>query len=156
MSNQSLMVVAEKYELEVKIPGEQGYQVKGQKRLVHGKKLVPRAWVEDRNSHPNNELYVIYEDDTAELMKVREQNILDNAEKAKRASTSMADLVDAVAEKAAKPKKEKVKPVVVEPKEGEPKEDWTPTELKAYCDENNIEYHHKAGKPKLLELIKNQ
>ena len=29
-------------------------------------------------------------------------------------------------------------------------------ELQEYCNENNIKFHHKAGKEKLIELIKNQ
>ena len=44
---------------------------------------------------------------------------------------------------------------VVKTHEGKdkPSESWEEVALKAYCDENDIKYHHKAGKGKLLELI---
>lgn len=53
------------------------------------------------------------------------------------------------------PKKAIPIPVMVENglPDGDPNEDWSKAELKKYCDENKIEYHHKAGEVKLLELI---
>jgi len=108
MSDQkSQMVLAEKYELEVKLKGKEGYQIDGQKRLLHEKKLVPRQWAEDRNEHPNNEYYVVFEEETAELMKQREANIQENAEKESRKNVTMADLVDVVAN-GGKPVKAKI------------------------------------------------
>jgi len=35
----------------------------------------------------------------------------------------------------------------------EPNEYWTKAQLREYCDLKKIEYHHKAGSTKLLELI---
>ena len=94
--SKSIMVVATKFRLKVPIAGSGGqYDKKGQKEDM-GTKIVPRQFVEERNSHDNNELYVIDEKKTEKLMKEREENIKLNAEKAKKEKTSLADLVDAV------------------------------------------------------------
>lgn len=167
--SQSTMVLAEKYELQVKIPGSTAYSVKGQKKLVHGKKLVPRIYVEQRNSHANNELYVVYEEETEKLMEQREKNIIENAEKAKREQVSMADLVDKVAGNASTEKEVANKPKEEATATNEAKENAsddkgakeTPKafdkmevdELKQYCKDNDIQFHPASGIKKLLELV---
>jgi hypothetical protein len=169
MSNKSIMVLASKYRLKEPISVKDGsFNEKGSKEFL-SKKLVNRDWAEDRNSHPNNELYVFHEEETEELMELREQNILDNAEKERRANVSQADLIDAIAGRTKsepKPKATKKKVVKEEPKE-EPKEEKTEEtkedkspgvdssleELKLFCKSKGIKHHHKAGKGKLLELI---
>ena len=166
--------MASKYELEVKMKGSTAYQKDGQKRLVHDNKFLPRWWVEDRNMHENNELYLIDEEATEEAYKLREQSIKDNELKKKKESVTMADLVGVVAEAVSdKPKKKKAKKVVLaeddsetdlkdEPVETndsetiEELEDYSVEELQHYCSVHGIKYHHKAGKSKLLELIKNK
>lgn len=35
-----------------------------------------------------------------------------------------------------------------------PLEEWTLEELKAECDANSINYHHRSKEPKLIELLK--
>lgn len=93
------MVVARKYELTERDTSEgskTAYKTDGAKREIHGDKLVPRHWVEERNSHPNNEHYVIDEDKTAEMMIQRDKNVKENAIKDKRSKATMADLVDAL------------------------------------------------------------
>jgi hypothetical protein len=94
MSN-SLMVVVNKYELQVRLAGGK-YQEDGQKKLLQEGKVVPREWVEYRNSQNNNELYVIDEEATAELEKQRELNIKEAQAKAAKDNVSQADLVDAL------------------------------------------------------------
>lgn len=103
MEQKSQMVLAEKYELQVRIPGTSQYQKDGQRRLVHEKKLVPRAWAEQRNQHSNNELYVLFEEETDALMKQRQANIKNNAIKEAKSKMSMGDLIDVVAGKSTTP-----------------------------------------------------
>ena len=59
-------------------------------------KLVPRAFVEMRNSNKNNELWVIDEVRTSEVMAQREINIKENAIKTKRDSLTQGDLIEAI------------------------------------------------------------
>jgi len=74
MSN-SLMVVATKYRLKETLSVKAGtYNKKGSKENL-GKKIVARAYVEDRNSHENNELYIIDEQATEEMVAKRQANI---------------------------------------------------------------------------------
>ena len=141
------MVMASKYELQVKIPGKTAYQKDGQKKQVHGNKAMLRWWVEDRNSHENNEIYIIDEEATEEYNNSRAANVKANELKTKKANVSMADLVDVVAEAVADKPKKKVKKV-------EDLEDENTVEsLRAECDALEIEYHPRAGVKKLKELL---
>ena len=150
--------MASKYELEVKIKGGTAYQEDGQKTLVHENKFISRWWVEDRNLHNNNELYVIDEEATDAAYIKREKNQKENALKAKRENVTMADLVGVVAEAVSdKPKKKAKKVEEIKDVEVEIDLDADSIEsLRARCEALNIKYHHKAGKEKLLELIKNK
>lgn len=144
------MVMASKYELQVKIPGKTAYQKDGQKKQVHGNKAMPRWWVEDRNSHENNEIYIIDEEATEKYNNSRAANVKANELKKKKANVSMADLVDVVAEAVAdKPKKKAKK---VEEVDNSSEED-TVESLRAECDALEIEYHPRAGVKKLKELL---
>jgi hypothetical protein len=143
MSKNSLMVVAKKYKLLTPISIVAGtFDKKGQKEFVH-KKIVPRQFVEDRNSHNNNELYVIDEEATKEMILMREEELKKNEIKKAKENVSMSDLVTAIAgnsESQSYP-------------DDEPNKDWTVKQLKAYCKDNGIKFHHKAKEAKLLELI---
>lgn len=141
--SKSAMVWATKYKLLSPISLKDGkWDKSGAKEEVHSK-LMPRAFVEDRNAHDNNELYVIDEERTAELMKQREQSIVENNERAKRESLTQADLIEAIAG-GIKSK---------EVKSSEPSESWSVKELKDYCKENEISFKGNPGKDKLLQLI---
>lgn len=141
------MVMASKYELQVKIPGKTAYQKDGQKKQVHENKAMPRWWVEDRNSHENNEIYIIDEEATEEYNNSRAANVKANELKKKKANVSMADLVEVVAEAVADKPKKKAKKV-------EDLEDENTVEsLRAECDALDIEYHPRAGVKKLKELL---
>lgn len=149
MSN---LVLVEKWELKVPKSISKGtWDKEGQKELKHGKKLVNRDYVLARNKVDNNELYILFEDETKELMKVRDQNIIANAEKERKAKMGTSELVDAILN-GKKPKekapKEKVEPTLTD------FDSMNVEQLKKYCDDNGIKYHHKAGKEKLLEIIK--
>lgn len=97
MSNQSLMVVATKYQLKVPISLKTGtWDKKGAKEKMGKAKILTREFVEQRNSHDNNEIYVIDEKATDKMVKDREVQILKNKEKAKRDNMTTADLVEAV------------------------------------------------------------
>jgi len=161
----SKLVLVEKYQLKVPIPGSKGqkYDKNGQKELIHGKRLVDRIFVEHRNSQDNNELYILFEEETKELMDKREQNIKNNAVLKAKENVGMADLVDALRgnpapkeEETAPPKKETaLPPPSPEPDQGagvqtNSYEGKTVDELKKLCDEKGIEYHHKAGTSKLI------
>lgn len=145
MSNSS-MVWATKYQLLSPLSLKDGKWDKNgaKKELKSG--LVSRQFVEDRNSHDNNELYVIDEEKTAELMKQREVNSKLNVEKAKREQVGFADLVEGLTKAVAKP-------LNTNSKSSEPDESWTAKELKEYCKDNNISFRGNPGKDKLLELI---
>ena len=164
MENQSIMVVASKYLLEVKIAGKTAYKKDGQKTELHGPKMLTREWVEMRNSQENNELYIIDEEATEVAMAQREENIILNAARDKKSKMSMADLIDAVATKSEKPKKTSKKSSKKEEVEEEVEtpvdetmdelEEYSVEELQHYCTTHGIKFHHKAGKEKLIELIK--
>lgn len=168
MSN---LVLAERYEL--KVPAsikDNTWKSDGQKELKAKKKLISRNFALSRiesgkmydqkgkeieNIRSNNELYIIYEEETVEVMKQRDKNIIKNAEKAKKEKMGMSDLVDAVVNKSEKPKaKKKEASKKVESNDTKSVDDMDKDELKKYCDDNELKYHHKAGKEKLLEIIK--
>ena len=148
--NDSLMVVATKYILEVPIPGSNGaYKKDGQKKEI-STKVVPRAYVEDRNKDINNELYIIDIEATENMIAMRNENVKESVGDGKKKVTK-ADLFKKATKK---PKKEvKVKDEIVEVDESFYNEDTPIEDLQAYCDKNDIKYHHKAGVAKLLELI---
>lgn len=168
----STMVVADKYQLLEPVSQLAGTWNKAGGKKHLGRKIVPRSYVEDRNSHNNNELYIIDEAATVAMLEERERNIVENAEKRSKENVTMADLVGTVADalKGDKPKKtsgkaETVKtdekidaPVKDEGNSEEPSNTWSEQALRDYCDKQTppIVYHHKAGKSKLLELISNQ
>jgi len=160
--NNSYLVLAEKYELRVKIPGKSGaYKVEGEKDLKHGKRLIKRSFVESRNAVPNNELYVLFEEETEKLMKKREQNIIDNQEKDRKSKMSTSDLVEAIAGKVL-PSNSADMPSGTLHVDGNFKatsngvdfDSMDIDQLKKHCDDNGIKYHHAAGINKLLEIIK--
>ena len=154
-------VLAIKWRLLVPISIKDGtFKQDGAKEMIHDKKLVNRHFASQRNEIQNNEFYEFLEEETTELMKIREGNILKNAETRKKESLGISDLATAVIELA----KPKVKAVVelAEPKgkavvelpEGEPNEDWNKAQLILFCEENDIEHKKTFGAEKLLELIK--
>ena len=137
MENKSQMVVAEKFQLTEPLSINGGtWRKDGRKQLVH-RKVVSRQFVEDRNSHDNNELYVIDEEASLELEAQRTLNIKEKEENAKREKLTTADLIDAMVNKTSKK--------VEEPREIDL--------LRAECDELNIEYSPRAGVKKLKELL---
>lgn len=178
--SQSTMVWAVKYRLLTPISITKGtFRKDGQKEALDTGKLVPRQWVEDRNSMDNNELYEIDEERTLEIMQEREKNIAKNNanDKFKNLSVAEALLIATgnqeapkvepvkVIEKPAPAKVEKVEEPVVEESVEEKTEveatkeksleDMTVEELRTYCDDNFIKYDSRVGKAKLLETIKN-
>lgn len=103
MESQSQMVWAKKWQLKTPLSLKAGtYDPNGTKEMKHDWKLVPRDWVEYRNSQPNNELYEVDEEETDRLMELREENIKLQEEKKKKESVSNADLVGAIAHMASK------------------------------------------------------
>ncbi len=74
MSNQSLMVVATKYKLTQPDSITKGTWKKSGKEKIHTK-IVKRSFVEDRNAHNNNELYIIDEEATDKMVIDRQNNI---------------------------------------------------------------------------------
>jgi len=95
MSNESIMVVATKYLLKNPISLKSGtWDEKGHKEEIRTS-IVSRHFVNERNSHKNNEIYVIDEEATAEMLIKRDGQIKANQAKAKRDKMSTADLVDA-------------------------------------------------------------
>jgi len=143
-------VLAIKWRLLVPISIKDGtFKQDGAKEMIHDKKLVNRHFASQRNEIQNNEFYEFLEEETTELMKIREGNILKNAEIRKKESLGISDLATAVIELA----KPKVKAVVELP-EGEPNEDWNKAQLILFCEENDIEHKKTFGAEKLLELIK--
>ena len=74
MSNQSTMVVATKYRLTRPDSITKGTWKKTDKEKIHTK-IVKRSYVEDRNSHNNNELYIIDDAATEKMLAKREANI---------------------------------------------------------------------------------
>jgi hypothetical protein len=152
------MVVATKYKLKETLSINAGtWRKDGAKEKIHTK-IVSREFVENRNSHNNNELYIIDEDATLEMMEQRELNIIENAKKAKRDKMDMSDLIEAVVgTKEAKPKKTRKAVKEVEPVNESTgsvdMSDWTLEELQQYCRDNDIKHHHANKEAKLLELI---
>lgn len=132
-------------------------------RTSKGVKLVPRQWVEDRNVQDNNEYYVIDEERSKGIPEAREANAIKNAERIKRKEVSQGDMVEALAAaikgssqekpKVTKPKPSPKKEVEKNNQEGIDLAAASIDDMKAYCDDNGIEYHHKAGHGKLIELI---
>jgi hypothetical protein len=111
MYKNSKLVYAERYELEVNAGSKKvgNFSTTGQRKLTK-KGLVDRIFVTQRIAvgiiykdgkaiegiRSNNELYVIDEEKTAELMKLRDENVIKNAEKAKKENLGQSDLVDAI------------------------------------------------------------
>lgn len=157
MQNNSQMVVATKYRLlEAVSLKDNKYNVNGSKENL-GTKVIPRDYVEYRNSQVNNELYVIDEEATKEFEKQRGLNILKQLEEDKKAKVSNSDvvgaLVEAISGKQPKEKKEVKKEEVKEDvNEYKGIED---DELKAMLTEKGVSFHHKAGRSKLIELLTN-
>lgn len=97
------MVFARKWQLMTPISMKSGtFDKNGQKKELHDWKLVPRYWVEQRNSHDNNELYEVDEEMTADAMRQRDKNIKLNEEKRSKEAVSNSDLVGAIAQMASK------------------------------------------------------
>ncbi len=116
MSNnhESQMVVADKYKLLIPISRINGtYDKEGTKKHI-SKKVVSRSFVEDRNSHPNNELYIIDEDATAEFLKYRAESLKNKEISKAKKTVGMDEVVEAIAEMKAEkleaPKKRGRKP----------------------------------------------
>ena len=144
--SKSTMVWATKYRLlSPKSIKDGTWREDGAKEELYSK-LVPRAFVEDRNSHQNNELYVIDEEKTIELMEDRENSVKENAIKKQKENATTADLIDAIAGKLTKD----------DTKSTEPDESWTAKELKTYCKDNDISFRGNPSKKTLLELIYNE
>lgn len=156
----STHVVATKYRLlEAVSLKENKYNVNGSKENL-GTKIVPRQYVEDRNSQVNNELYIIDEDATVEMLKKREQSIIENNAKAEKEKVSNADIVTALVNKISGNKEvEKPKKVEKEAKKEVESNDeyakYSTDDLKKQLESKGIEYHHKAGRSKLIELLTN-
>lgn len=135
-------VVADKYILQAKSNGK--YLKEGTRQLVQKGKVLPRTYVEDRNSHENNELYVIDETATEELQELRAQSLKENEAKRKKESLTQADLVDAMVKMAGAVKGDS--------KESS-NEDEEKEELRAKLDELGVKYSNRAGVKKLKELL---
>ena len=146
------MVVATRYRLKEAISQKDGiYNEQGSKEDL-GTRMVLRSYVEDRNSRRNNEIYVIDEEKTIENEKLREANIIKNAEDKQKEKVTNADVVGALVSLVANKEKPKKAEKVV--KVEEPKDELTIDELKEALNEAGIEFHHKAGLNKLKELHK--
>jgi len=155
------MVVATKYLLKVPKSVKEGtWDKNGYKEEIHTK-IIPRAFVNERNSHDNNELYIIDEEATDKMMETREKNILAKAEKNKREAVSTADLVDAIAGRVA-PVENPVNIVTgnngpvegaIVPGKLKRFEDMDEKELRQYSLNNSIKQHPKAGAKKMVEVI---
>lgn len=158
MENKSLMVVATKYKLLAPESILQGtFKKDGPKEMVH-KKTVLRKFVEDRNSHNNNELYIIDEEATAEMLILREKNIVENVAKKKREKTSTSDLVEAIHLLVPKDASAPVSQPVATANDitghnGTLFVDMTEGELRQYSVDNGIEQHHKAKEKGLIKVI---
>lgn len=165
MYQNSKLVWAARYKLTEPISVKNGvFNTKGGKKLMF-ERLVNRAYavkcnkaglmfddqgkeIEGRRS--NNEIYLIDEEKTAKLMALRDENIIKNAEKKRKESLGQSDLVDAIKGLTfASENKSPSNGQTTEVKKDSPKL----VDLRKYCDDNGIEYHHKAGEKKLQELI---
>ena len=103
MSN-SQMVLATKYKLLIPESKKDGrYRNTGaeHEREKLTTKIVPRAYVEERNAAPNHEFWIIDEQKTAELDKVRAVNIERQAKEKASAAATMGDLITALGSKLA-------------------------------------------------------
>ena len=150
---QSTLVWATLYQLKTYDVLKDGtWKVNGTREDL-GSKLVSRQHVEKFNHglkgevHLRNKMYVTDEAKTKELMKDREVSIQAQAVVKKKEQVGQSDMVDAILNLAsnkggAQPKAKKV-------------EDMDVKELKVYCINNDIDFHHASGKAKLLENIHN-
>ncbi len=127
----STMVVATKY----KLSRLNGAWSKEQKTKICTK-VVSRQFVEDRNSHDNNEYYIIDEEATAELQEKRQEQIQLNAVKKAKKNLDQTDLIDAFVKMANKGGGNSEK-----------------EELQAELDEMGVDYDKRMGVKKLKELI---
>ena len=90
----SQMVIADKYQLLEPInQSQQIYNEKGSKKHL-GRKAVLRSFVDERNQHKNNELYIIDEEATKEFYEKREAQIILNKQREAKEKLSQADLID--------------------------------------------------------------
>lgn len=155
----SQMVVATKYRLlEPQSLKDGSYNVNGSKKDL-GTKVVLRSFVEERNSQKNNELYVINEVATVKFYEQREKNIEDNKAREQKEKVSNADLVDALvknisAKSESKPKKEE-KPKEEKKEEISSFSELSNEEIQEQLKAKGVEFHHKAGRSKLIELLTN-
>ncbi len=155
MSNNTQMVVASRYELEARDTRKDSpwdYQQDGQKKLLQEDKFLKRSYVEERNSQNNNELYIIDEEKTKEYYKIREKSIIANKDKKDRSNIGMDDLIQVVAKTAVNNTNSGNRVAESYP-DGDPDKTWSLSELKLFCKDNNIKFHHKNKEDKLLELI---
>jgi hypothetical protein len=151
MSN-SQMVVADKYRLTEFESVQKGtFKQDGSKELIFAGKIVKRSFVEVENGQKNNVKWIIDEEATARLEEERQKNIELNAEKKRREKMTTADLVEAIAGKSKQATKKKEVEETVE-RSSTPDSSWKVSEIKAYLDENGIDYSPRHGKDKLIEL----
>lgn len=156
--NSKIMVVASKYQLLTRINGQ--YKEDGDKKLIFEDRVVSEDTVTRANTEHRghgNIMWVVNEEKTAELPNMREEKALQMQAKSQAEAASKDDLAKAIIrnlrEEGNKPAKKTKK---AEPKEAEENGEYSNLsidELKALCDERGIEYHHKAGKGKLIELL---
>ena len=86
-------VWADRYVLKELVSVREGkYNQNGSKELK-GSALYTRSYVVARNLVDNNELYVIDEEKTSELMKIREENIKKQAEENEKVKESKEDVL---------------------------------------------------------------
>lgn len=123
-------------------------------KLLRSKQKVTQKHVDRINANylDCGKLYVIDEEATKAWIKEhikwretrREMDVLQ--------AEGNRKLIEAV-KGVTQPKKAIPLPALVETELPEPNEHWTKAQLREYCDIKKIEYHHKAGSKKLLELI---
>ena len=133
MSN---IVIASKYKLLTRRNGS--YDKDGTKELEQKDKVLNRSYVENRNKHDNNELYVIDEEKTKEILKLREVEIEENSIKRKKESLGQSDLIDVMAQMANTLKQ--TRKTVKE-------------EITDELDELGVDYDRRSSVKKLKELL---
>ena len=133
MSN---IVIASKYKLLTRRNGS--YDKDGTKELEQKDKVLNRSYVENRNEHDNNELYVIDEEKTKEILKLREVEIEENSIKRKKESLGQSDLIDVMAQMANTLKQ--TRKTVKE-------------EITDELDELGVDYDRRSSVKKLKELL---
>lgn len=87
----SYLVWAKRFKLlELKSQKQGTYNQGGSKQLM-GEGFVKRTYADQRNLADNNELYVLDEEKTTELMLIREENIKKQAEESQKNTVSTED-----------------------------------------------------------------